>query len=89
MEIEYTRKKLNKFESLKPVLKLLESLLVSHGMGAQDAGMVVLEIAERLVTAGYGWDKIIQYQSKVRIKLGKNKFHNILCFRESICLVKS
>ena len=50
MEIEYTRKKLNKFESLKPVLKLLESLLVSHGMGAQDAGMVVLDLSAAMAT---------------------------------------
>ena len=57
---------MNKFESLKPLLKLMESILVSHGQPQKHADLVVLDIAERLVTAGYGWDKIIQYQSKVR-----------------------
>ena len=29
----------------------------------------LLDIAERLITAGYGWDKILQYHSKVGLIL--------------------
>ena len=35
-------------------------------MMMQEADSVVIDIGERFVTAGYGWDKILQYQSKVR-----------------------
>ena len=59
------RKKITKFDSLKPLLTLLESTLVTHGLDQRAADMVVLDIAERLVTAGYGWDKVLQYQAKV------------------------
>ena len=83
---------MNKFDSLKPLLKLMESILVSHGQPQNHADLVVLDIAERLVTAGYGWDKIIQYQSKVRPNI---IYHNILqhedncCFRESMFSARS
>ena len=66
MEVEFRgRKKITKFDSLKPLLTLLESTLVTHGLDQRAADMVVLDIAERLVTAGYGWDKVLQYQAKV------------------------
>ena len=73
---------MSKFDSLKPVLNILESQLVSHGLHQIIAEGIVLgqtgsahfsflkyfypDIAERLVTAGYGWDKILNYHSKVR-----------------------
>ena len=66
MEVEVKpKKKMSKFDSLKPLLTLLESTLVTHGLDQRAADMVVLDIAERLVTAGYGWDKVLQYQAKV------------------------
>ena len=64
LQLGQTRK-MSKFDSLKPILTLLENVLVREGLSQHEADMVVLDIAERLVTAGYGWDKILQYQSKV------------------------
>ena len=60
------RSKMSKFDSLKPILSLLERMFVKEGLTQHQADLLVLDIAERLVTAGYGWDKILQYQSKVR-----------------------
>ena len=60
------RSKMSKFDSLKPILNLLETMFVKEGLTQHQADLLVLDIAERLVTAGYGWDKILQYQSKVR-----------------------
>ena len=59
------KKKMSKFDSLKPISNYLESLLVSHGLTQHRADLVVLDIAERFVTAGFGWDKVLQYHAKV------------------------
>ena len=74
LELGQTRK-MSKFDSLKPILTLLENLLVREGLSQHQADMVVLDIAERLVTAGYGWDKILQYQSKVDFESLTSDFH--------------
>jgi len=58
------KKKMSKFDSLKPISNYLESLLVSHGLTQHRADLVVLDIAERFVTAGFGWDKVLQYHAK-------------------------
>ena len=58
------KKKMSKLDSLKPILNMLETFLVSHGAERARAGATVLDIADRLLTAGYGWDKILQYHSK-------------------------
>ena len=65
-EVEAMRpkKKMSKQDSLKPILNMLETFLVSHGADRARAGATVLDIADRLLTAGYGWDKILQYHSK-------------------------
>lgn len=66
MELDLRQnKKMSKFDSLKPILNLLEAMFVKEGLNQHQADLLVLDIAERLVTAGYGWDKILQYQSKV------------------------
>ena len=66
MDVEMRpKKKMSKFDSLKPISNYLETLLVSHGLTENRADLVVLDIAERFVTAGFGWDKILQYHSKV------------------------
>ena len=66
MELELRQgKKMSKFDSLKPILNLLETMFVKEGLAQHQADLLVLDIAERLVTAGYGWDKILQFQSKV------------------------
>ena len=62
------KKKMSKFDSLKPISNYLESLLVSHGLTQNRADLVVLDIAERFVTAGFGWDKVLQYHAKVRLR---------------------
>ena len=59
------KKKMSKFDSLKPISNYLETLLVSHGLTQPRADLVVLDITERFVTAGFGWDKILQYHAKV------------------------
>ena len=66
LQLGQTRK-MSKFDSLKPILTLLENVLVREGLSQHEADMVVLDIAERLVTAGYGWDKVLQYQAKVGV----------------------
>ena len=49
MEVEFrARKKMSKFDSLKPLLNLLETCLIQHGMTQHQADLVVLDIAERL-----------------------------------------
>ena len=83
MDVEFrAKKKPSKFDSLKPLLNLLETLLLQHGMTQHSADLVVLDIAERFVTAGYGWDKIIQYQSKGQF------FHSFLQLRFNYLIMK-
>ena len=66
MELELRQgKKMSKFDSLKPILNLLEAMFVKEGLTQHQADLLVLDIAERLVTAGYGWDKILNYHCKV------------------------
>ena len=60
------KKKMSKFYTLKPISNYLENLLVSHGLTENRADLVVLDITERFVTAGFGWEKVLQYHSKVR-----------------------
>ena len=60
------KKKMSKFDSLKPISNYLENLLVSPGLTQHRADLVVLDITERFVTAGFGWDKVLQFHSKVR-----------------------
>lgn len=66
MDVEVRpKKKMSKFDSLKPITNYLEVLLVRHGLSQHNADLVVFDIAERFVTAGFGWDKVLQYHSKV------------------------
>ena len=66
MELDLRQnKKMSKFDSLKPILNLLEAMFVKEGLTQHQADLLVLDIAERLVTAGYGWDKILNYHCKV------------------------
>ena len=59
------KKKMSKFDSLKPISTFLENLFVKQGLAQQKADLIVFDITERFVTAGFGWDKILQYHSKV------------------------
>jgi len=65
VETGRSRSKLSKFESLKPVGNYLTSLLTEHGLSSIKSKVVVTDMLDRLVTGGYGWDKMILYHAKV------------------------
>ena len=65
LEIRPSKRKMSKFDSLKPISNYLETLMVSHGLSQSKADLLVLDITERFVTAGFGWDKVLQYHGKV------------------------
>ena len=65
METGRSRSKISKFESLKPVGNYLTSLLIEHGVSSIKSRVVVTDMLDRLVTGGYGWDKMILYHAKV------------------------
>ena len=62
-----SKRKMSKFDSLKPISNYLETLMVSHGLSQSKADLLVLDITERFVTAGFGWDKVLQYHGKVAL----------------------
>ena len=65
VETGRSRSKISKLESLKPVGNYLTSLLSEHGLSSIKSRVVVNDILDRLVTGGYGWDKMILYHAKV------------------------
>ena len=67
------RQKISKADSLKPIGHYLCSLLPSHGLGRSKTKLVVADMMDRMVTGGYGWDKVILYHAKV----GRNIVTNI------------
>jgi hypothetical protein len=60
---------MSKFDSLRPISAYLERLLVDHGSERSKADLTVFDITDRLVTAGYSWDKALMCHAK-----GKEKF---------------
>ena len=60
---------MSKFDSLRPISAYMETLLVSHGCPRDKADHTVLDVTERLVTAGFGWDKALMCHAK-----GEDKF---------------
>ena len=84
LESRPSKRKMSKFDSLKPISNYLETLMVSHGLDQSQADLLVLDISQRLVTAGFGWDKVLQYHGKVGKTLSKI-IKNIVCLRERIC----
>ena len=83
-ELRPSKRKMSKFDSLKPISAYLETLMVSHGLDQSQADLLVLDITQRLVTAGFGWDKVLQYHGKVD-KGFYNRQTIFVCFRERIC----
>ena len=65
LDVRPSKRKMSKFDSLKPISNYLETLMVSHGLSQSKADLLVLDITERFVTAGFGWDKVLQYHGKV------------------------
>ena len=65
VETGRSRSKISKLESLKPVGNYLTSLLSEHGLSSIKSRVVVNDMLDRLVTGGYGWDKMKPYHAKV------------------------
>ena len=63
---------------MKPISNYLDSLFSNHGLPKSDASSVVTNILDRLVTGGYGWDKMLQYHAKVIIE--RILSYYIVCF---------
>ena len=59
------RRKMSKADSLKPIFNYLCTLLPTQGMINSKARVVVTDMMDRMVTGGYGWDRVIQYHAKV------------------------
>ena len=74
LEVRPSKRKMSKFDSLKPISNYLETLMVSHGLSQSKADLLVLDITERFVTAGFGWDKVLQYHGKV------TKKYSLICY---------
>ena len=79
MEVRPSKRKMSKFDSLKPISNYLETLMVSHGLSQSKADLLVLDITERFVTAGFGWDKVLQYHGKVTKNNKKVLFDLLSC----------
>ena len=79
LEVRPSKRKMSKFDSLKPISNYLETLMVSHGLSQSKADLLVLDITERFVTAGFGWDKVLQYHGKVTKKV---LFNVLSCFSQ-------
>ena len=69
-----SKRKMSKFDSLKPISNYLETLMKSHGLIQSKADLLVLDITERFVTAGFGWDKVLQYHGKVTTILATDNY---------------
>ena len=65
---------MSKADSLKPISNYLCTLLPTHGMASTKARIVVTDMMDRLVTGGYGWDRVMQYHAKVSILHTTNKY---------------
>ena len=65
IEEDRPKRKMSKHDSLKPISNFLEAILSTHGLSSLDARHVVTGMTDRLVTAGHGWDKMLQFHAKV------------------------
>lgn len=75
-------KKMSKFDSLRPISAFLESLLVNYGSPRAKADLVVFDITDRLVTAGYNWDKTLMCHAKGRDKFCKRLIPHIFMSKD-------
>ena len=80
---------MSKIDSLKPISNYLNSLLSNHGLPNTKAKLVVTDMIDRLVTGGYGWDKVQQYHAKVGIGNRENIIHGFYFYREKRSLSRS
>lgn len=63
-EEKQTNKKFAKFENLRPLSNVLLSILDDYKLAHFKTKKIVGDIIERIVIAGYDWDRIRSYQSK-------------------------
>ena len=63
-EEKLTNKKFAKFENLRPMSNFLLSILGEHSVPHFKTKKIVGDIIERIVIAGYDWERIRNYQSK-------------------------
>ena len=75
-------RKMSKFDSLRPISAFLESLLVNYGSQRTQADLVVFDITDRLVTAGYNWDKTLMVHAKGRDKFCKKLIPHIFMSKD-------
>merc|ERR1719412_1572535 len=75
-------KKMSKFDSLRPISAFLGSLLVNYGSQRTQADLVVFDITDRLVTAGYNWDKTLMVHAKGRDKFCKKLIPHIFMSKD-------
>lgn len=68
-DVKQTNKKFAKFENLRPLSNFLLSTLNDHQVPHFKTKKIVGDIIERIVIAGYDWEKILSYHSK-----GKDHF---------------
>ena len=64
-------KKFAKFENLRPLSNCLLTSLDNHNVPHFKTKKIVGEIVERIVTAGYNWDKILYYHAKSESSFSK------------------
>ena len=64
-------KKFAKFENLRPLSNCLLSSLDTHNVPHFKTKKIVGEIVERIVTAGYNWDRILYYHAKSESSFSK------------------
>ena len=70
-EAENKDKKFAKYENLRPLSNCLLKSLASKNVAHFKTKKIVGEIVERIITAGYNWDKILYYQSKSEDQFNK------------------
>ena len=75
-------RKMSKFDSLRPISAFLEGLLVNYGSPRTKADLVVFDITDRLVTAGYNWDKTLMCHAKGRDKFCKKLIPHIFMSKD-------
>ena len=82
LECSKPPKKMSKFDSLRPISAFLEGLLVNYGSPRAKADLVVFDITDRLVTAGYNWDKTLMCHAKGRDKFCKKLIPHIFMSKD-------
>ena len=84
-----TKKRVSKADSLKPISQNLIKLFQSNELDRNLAEKISEDIIERLVIAGYGWDKVLHYHSKVYLVFRKKELTFTFISRVKINFVRN